>query len=364
MPADHLLTKPDWSEAQQRLTAWWQGKVVDRVCLGLTAPVTDRTGVPSAPDRAGMTPERYYLDTDFRLREAEHQVASRHWLGEAFPNVSCDFGPGSLALYVGSEPGWTWETVWFEPWPPAEAGALPEYDDSHPLWVRHRDMVAAFAKAGGERWLTNIPDLIEALDILAALRGPQPLLFDLVDRPEWVHACCRQVLDLFFRYYDQLYDRCRRPDGGVSFTAFQVWAPGRMAKLQCDFSAMISPGMFAEFERPYLQEQCRRLDYTVYHWDGPGAIQHLDQLLAIPELNAIQWTPGAGNPDVWHERWYPLYRRARDGGKSLLLIGGWDPEGMARTVRTFGPEGLYLFAGAPSREEAEALLVRAARGWK
>ena len=42
----------------------------------------------------------------------------------------------------------------------------------------------------------------------------------------------------------QLYDLLRDDRGGSHFWA---WAPGRMAKLQCDFSAMISPQMFRQF---------------------------------------------------------------------------------------------------------------------
>ena len=35
-----------------------------------------------------------------------------------------------------------------------------------------------------------------------------------------------------------------------------LWAPMRWYPLQCDFSAMISPDMFAEFVLPDLAEQC------------------------------------------------------------------------------------------------------------
>lgn len=359
-----LSLKPDWREASERLTAWWRGEALDRVCLGVAAPKADPGPRPAKPDRRGITPERYYLNTGLRLAEIEHQAPGTAYLGEAYPNFSVDLGPGSLALYLGSPPGYTWETVWYHPWPPAAEGALPEYDAANAIWRQHQAMLGEVAKAGRGRWLTNVPDLIEALDVIASLRGTQELLFDLVDRPEWVHACQRRLVDLYLRYYDRCYDLCQDGEGGVSFTAFQVWAPGTMAKLQCDFSAMISAGMFAEFETPYLRQICRRLGYSVYHLDGPCAMQHVDELLSIEELNAIQWTPGAGNPDVWDERWWPLFRRVRDGGKGLLLIGGYDPRAMARLVRHFGPAGLYLFTWAPMEREGEELVAWAGRGWR
>ena len=363
MNAQKLELKADWPQARRRLAAWWRGELVDRVCLGVVAP-REGAALPPAPDRTGLDPAHYYLDADLRLREIERAMAAAAWLGEAFPNASLDLGPGSMALYLGSPAGFAWDTVWYHPWPPAAQGALPEYDEHNPLWVRHQELIAALAQAARGRYLPNLPDLIEGLDILASLRGTSELLYDLVDRPAWVHAAQERLLDLYFRYYDRCYQLCRAEDGGVSFTAFQVWAPGRLAKLQCDFSAMISPAHFAEFVAPYLRRQCQRLDYTVYHLDGPAAIPHLEHLLAIPELHAIQWTPGAGAPDVWHPDWHPLYRRTRQAGKCLLLIGGYDPAAMDQVVRTLGPQGLYLFTHAPSGQAARELLAHAHRHWR
>ena len=88
-----------------------------------------------------------------------------------------------------------------------------------------------------------------------------------------------------------------------------VWLPGKGSDVQSDFSAMISPIMLAEFVLSHLQEQCRRLEYSIYHLDGPGQILHLDYLLEIPELNGIQWVPGAGQPGTGSSKCFPLYQR-------------------------------------------------------
>jgi len=79
----------------------------------------------------------------------------------------------------------------------------------------------------------------------------------------------------------------------VGGSIFWAWAPGRMAKFQCDFSAMISPAMFGEFMVPVLREMTERVSYCMYHWDGPGALGHHDHLLSLPRLTMLQWTPGA-----------------------------------------------------------------------
>lgn len=82
----------------------------------------------------------------------------------------------------------------------------------------------------------------------------------------------------------------------MAFCYFSSWAPGKMSKLQSDISTMISQDDYRRFVQPFIREQCQKIDYTLYHLDGVGAMHHLPALLEIEELNAIQWTPGVGEP--------------------------------------------------------------------
>ena len=179
----------------------------------------------------------------------------------------------------------------------------------------------------------------------------------LVDYPDKVHEFQRAILPLYIEHHRRLYEIIKDEVGGSCFSAFHIYGKGRIAKLQCDFSAMISPQMFEEFVSPYLAEQCRQLDYTVYHWDGPCALQHEGPLLAIKELQAIQWTPGAGNPGIGDPVWWPMYHRVRAAGKSLMLLGVTADEAKA-LVEEFGPEGLDILVNVKSEEEADDLVRR------
>jgi corrinoid protein of di/trimethylamine methyltransferase len=91
-----------------------------------------------------------------------------------------------------------------------------------------------------------------------------------------------------------------------------------MSKLQSDISTMISQDDYRRFVQPFIREQCQRIPYTLYHLDGVGAMHHLDALLEIDELNAIQWTPGVGEPQGGSPKWYDLYRKILAGGKSIM----------------------------------------------
>ena len=42
-------------------------------------------------------------------------------------------------------------------------------------------------------------------------------------------------------------------------------------------------------------------------------------MLEVKDLNAVQWTPGAGKPDGGSEDWYPVYDMVKKGDKSLWV---------------------------------------------
>jgi 5-methyltetrahydrofolate--homocysteine methyltransferase len=227
------------------------------------------------------------------------------------------------------------------------------YDPDNFYWRFTQAAIAGTFDQARGKLLIQFPDLIEGLDTLAAMRGTQQLLMDLVERPEWVQACLRQITDLYFHYYDLLYDLIRDEVGG---SVFWVWAPGRLAKFQCDFSAMISPGMFREFMVPVLTEMSERVSYSLYHWDGPGALCHLEALLSIPHLDVLQWTPGDGIEPYGHPRWWPMYHQILESGKKLLISP--DKESLPALKREFGEEskGMLLGCEAGSVAEAQELL--------
>jgi hypothetical protein len=199
-----------------------------------------------------------------------------------------------------------------------------------------------------------MPDLIENIDTMAAMRGSQELLVDLLDRPAWVKARLAEINEAFFETFTLLYEKVKDADGGNAFSAFRVWGPGKTAKVQCDFSCMISPRMFREFVAPPLAAQCDWLDYSVYHLDGPTALQQLEPLLEIESLDAIEWSPlslAGGSPE-----WYDLYRRIKAGGKSVEAIGV-APEEVVPLLDAVGPEGMFILTHAPTLDVAERLLA-------
>ena len=350
-----LKWKPDWSQAKSNLIDWWNHK---GLALCIFAPRrTPVENIPQPVKPADVTAA--WTDPVYRCSNAEWNMSRTLFAGEAFPYCDTQIGPGSLGIFIGATPGFAPETVWYEP-------CIDRPDSFHGIhfspknnrWLDvHTALIDEGLRRAKGRYLVGMPDLIENIDTLAALRGTEPLLMDLIERPKWIHARLAEINQAFFASFDLIYGKIKA-DGGNAFAAFRIWGPGRTAKVQCDFSCMISPVMFGEFVAPSLTAQCEWLDYSMYHLDGTTALQHLDALLAIEPLDAIEWTVQAGRPGGGSPEWYDLYRRIKDAGKSVQAIGV-KPEEVVPLVKAVGPEGLFVMCNAESEAAAKELIDQA-----
>jgi 5-methyltetrahydrofolate--homocysteine methyltransferase len=354
-----MYYKADWSEARERIEAWWRGDVVDRVAISVYAPRAEP--IPGHPYPSPVSPEQAWTDVSYRLEAVEAYCCHTYFGGEEYPRLNPSMGPGTLALFLGARPTWMMDTVWFDTVLDdlSEATAL-SYDLDNQWWRLCQRLVSEGMRRGRDRYLVVLPDLIENLDTLASLHGIEELLIALVEHQEAVRRAQQRIVSLYSEYYDCLFELANGPVLGSGFHLHAPWAPGRMAKVQCDIGVMISPRQFEELAFPYYVQQCERLDYVIWHLDGRANLRHLDCILELPNIHAIQWVPGAGDLPEASREWFPLYRRIRSAGKSLELsveIGEVEP-----MVRELGPEGLLLRTAAETEQEAKQLL-REARSW-
>ena len=353
-----LLYREDMDQVRERLTTWWNGGDIGRPAMQITVPLREPLeDVPVMPEPEGWVTDYSTGSFDHRVNLAARDCIWRRWLGEAVPATSPDLGPNCLALYLGCRGVEMPRTVWFEPCIERPEEARFEFEPENFYWQFTLRLAEEQLRIGRGKFLLQFPDLIEGLDTLAAMRGSEKLLVDLVERPPWVRKCLSRITERYFDYYDILYEKIKDEAGG---SVFWAWAPGRMAKFQCDLSAMISPEMFGEFMVPVLTEMCGRVSYCMYHWDGPGAIPHHDHLLSVQALTMLQWTPGAGVEPPHHRRWWPLYHKTIDSGKKMLI--SCDTVETLREIRKEFGAGFKQFLigmSAESPEQAEEILKAA-----
>jgi len=293
---------------------------------------------------------------------SEHTFA-RHWYGGIYtPTVTASLGPGSLSVFLGAQPHFMPETIWHEPIYTDPANVDLRFDPENPYWQWTIQSLARCREASQGKYRVAMPELLDGLDVLAQLFGTEALLMFLVDCPEEIHRLLEQVEVIFTRAYDTLRPLVVDDDGGNACAVYMMWGPGRTLVTQCDFSAMISPAMFEEFVLPYLTRRCASMDYCVYHLDGPGAIKHLPALLTVPELHAIEWTPGTPNPyaadPVW---WEPIWKPVYAAGKSAH-VWAVPTEQIRPFLERFGQRGTLMTTGCDSEAEAQQL-IEESRQW-
>jgi hypothetical protein len=352
---ERALWKENWPESRQHYLDWWAGK-------GLVISMWghfEKEGPPHAEvERPAPARDRrqYWFDPDWRAASLHYHLSRSSFKADVLPVANTQLGPGSLAAILGAELSAGEDTIWIHPRPEqSDAIAL---DEANEWWQLHLALIQACKQRAQDSYFVGCPDLIEGLDTLAALRGTQPVLLDIVDRPEALERQLQAVNDAWFQVFERIY-RVINLAGEMAFCYFSLWAPGRMAKLQCDLSGMISPRNFRRFVQPYIREQCQKLDYAMYHMDGVDALRHLDALLEIAELNAIQWTPGVGQPQGGDPSWYSLYRRVLAAGKavmpSLVEVSELQP-----LLDSIGPAGVHVLANLRSERDIDAALEIAA----
>ena len=338
--------------------------------LGVTSPLQGAGISEDAPEP--KTVEEKWLSVDHRLAMANARAKSVFWGQDAVQSEFVNFGPGVHAALLGAPYRLTERSVWFDLEPPIKdwnQGCVFHTDPNHPLYraiVEHTKALCADSKG---RYAVTYTDIGGQVDVLFSLRG-EDLLMDLIEAPEAVLAAQEQLDREFLSFFDTLTGLIRPTGCGFSnwipLVSDVPWYP-----LQCDLSVMISPAMFERFVLPSLAKVAHVIGRAVYHLDGPGEIQHLDMLLSLPEVHAIQWVPLPsavlpGVPgrcqDFADAMSLNLYRRVLAAGKKMVLLGV-QPQQIPAIFGAVGSDGIYVQTHCATRQEADDLLGRARRDW-
>ena len=162
----------------------------------------------------------------------------------------------------------------------------------------------------------------------------------MYDNPDAVKLAIEKLDVLWQKFYDDFAKDLNSETYGYTDWS-GIYSSKKSYVIQSDITYMLSNDMFKEFVLSDLVELTEFLEKSIYHMDGPGEIPHLDHLLSIPRLNAIQWTAGAGAPDVTDACWFEMYDKIQAAGKSLVLFVE-KPEQMEQLVKHLSPRGVFL----------------------
>ena len=347
--------KQNLEETKQHYINWWNHKgIVLNMWEHFQQGVTPHADIPEPRPYKDLN--QRWFDPEWRAEYLDWYVAHSSLKADILPVANTQLGPGSLAAILGGVFEGGEDTIWIHPRPVVDGSSVDDiiFDPNHPNWLLHKELLQACKEKAKGHYYVGMPDLMEGLDVLAALKGTDQVLLDTVMHPERLERQMQQINDIYFRVFDELYDIIREGDE-MAFCYFSSWAPGKMSKLQSDISTMISQDDYRRFVQPFIREQCQKIDYTLYHLDGVGAIHHLDALLEIQELNAIQWTPGVGEPQGGSPKWYDLYKKILAGGKSIMACWVTLDE-LRPLLDNIGGDGIHVEMDFHNEQEVEQAL--------
>lgn len=342
--------KNDWERAKERFCAFWQGELVDRCCFAVTAWKDGKAVEYPFPKEAEAC-RRHWMDEEYIIQRNENIMRASYYGGESFPAIFVNLGAaGHAGFFKGAKYRFTdsyWSTPSLE-----DLDAL-EFDEQSELYQKTLSLAEAFVQAAKGRYFVSMPDSTGNADALAHLYGSGNLLMDMIEEPQAVERALRKIEAVYEKTMLAVFERVRaNNEGGGVVQWLSTWAPGLHAQMQCDLSCMISPQMFERFILPELEAQCALLEYPLYHLDGMEQIRHLDALLSIPRLKAIQWTQVAGQRPA--TAYLPELRRIQAAGKNLVILV--EPEQIRPLMEGLSSKGLFLVARADDQEQAERML--------
>ncbi|MBN1349839.1 hypothetical protein JXJ21_10550 [candidate division KSB1 bacterium] len=346
MPIDFNIER--WEKIKEDSRKWWAGELKRPLIQMVLTGRDPGRPEPSLPHYNFTAFYDFSISAEEIVDRWDYNLSCQKYLGDGFPAVWPNFGPGVIGAFLGANLIKGDSTCWFKPTEVQEIGDIKFHIDPENTWYKR---VTDICRAAMARWQGQVQlamtDLGGNLDILYTFRPGGRLLTDLIDHPDEVKQLTWDAHEKWWAYFEQINGILQPLNPG--YTAWtQIFSEIPYYILQCDFCYMISPEMFDEFVKPELIASCRKLGNPFYHLDGPGQLPHLDSLLEIEELKGVQWVPGAGQPDV--VEWPRVYRKIRDAGKLIQIWGGIESlETIASQVGS--AEGIILIASTDIKNE-------------
>ena len=356
---------PYFDKSMERIEAWFEHEIVDRapIRFHITRPEKNQTGGSGAP--AAKPPKLYgslrerWFDYECIIDRFHENLSGRQFIAESFPVYYPNLGPGVYAAFYGAELVFEESTSWTVPLirEPSEAKALRI--DWNNIYLKTLDAMTDYAleRLRGKA-IVGYTDLHPSMDCVADWIDSQELCLKLRDDPEGVLVAVDRASEDFESVYNH-FDGKLKSHGQLSVSWMQIPTPGRMHIPSCDFSFMISGDDFRKFCLPGAMREMQTTTHNIWHLDGAGCARHLDDLLAVKEIQVIQWVQGAGEGEPIMQ-WIPLLKKILSAGKSVII--NLRQSEFMDVIGALPPKGVFLSVGADTEADAFAML-RMAEKW-
>jgi hypothetical protein len=340
---------PDFPNIATRHEDWWQRSqsggplLIASVNRDPRRPISRRLDLLGDP-AAWLAARRPYVN---------QQAFSPDW----FPFLRADFGPVMLGGLLGAPVEFVSDTTWTRHF-------IRDDWSNAPDWAIHADtpwrsylpaLMEILVQDAAGQYVACTPSLGGSADVLLNMRGPDPLCLDLLDRRDDVLAAVNAIYLAWRQAFQLIWDTAcpvpkkENPAVGV-INWVGMWSNQPYHVLECDFNYLIGPRDFEQLFLPDIERQAREAGRGIFHLDGPGAARHIDALLEVDALQAIQYVAGAGHRAG---DWLPMLRKIQKKGKALQIA--CDGNEVLALSRELEPAGLAFLTGYDREEDMLAI---------
>lgn len=356
-----LQGMPGAAKSMERIDAWFDHAVIDRPPVRFSKHNEQyETAASFQPNARWKTLRDRWMDTEYQVDSFLESIKGKSFDAETFPEFWPNLGPEVYAAFFGAELEFGEVTSWSKP----IIKNLEEFEDFDSLVVdqnneylrKLREMTSIALEKCREKALVGMTSWGPGIDCVAAWLIPQELCVNLLLEGEKVKRLLDRTLEPFQKLYDEFYEKASAAGyPSIGWMAIPNFGKGHI--VQADFSNMISPELFNEFCLPWIRREAEPMDRVIFHMDGKGVARHLDRLLEVEKIDAIQWVQGVGDDEPL-QQWVPLIRKIQNAGKSVVLdFKASELEGLISELK---PEGLFLCISCDQASHAD-ILKRVAR---
>lgn len=108
-----MIYREDWDECKNRFEAFWQGEIIDRCCIAVTAPRSKPMDSKTEQREAKDLVEKW-MSFKYRKNELLYEFHTTFYGGEAFPMFRRHLGAGGMSACIGFSFLLAEDTVWFD----------------------------------------------------------------------------------------------------------------------------------------------------------------------------------------------------------------------------------------------------------